>query len=82
MEEAACAMPQGSPVCSGKPPIRLGGQSTVFKVRVAGEAAGREGTGKKLKHERLGASALCDRSCCAGPEDRRQRCDGAGRKEG
>lgn len=49
----------------------LGGQSTRFKVRVAGGAAGEAGTGHKLEHERLGASCLCDRSSYTGPEDRK-----------
>lgn len=60
-------------VCLGKLPITLDGQSSRSKVKVAGEAGGEADMGQKLEHERLGASAPCDRSC--GPEDRRQKWD-------
>ena len=33
----------------GKPPILMGGQSTRFKVRVAGEAGDEAGTGWSMK---------------------------------
>lgn len=49
-------------VCWGKRPILLGSQSTGFKVRVAGEAAGEAGTGQKLEHGGLGR-LLCGWGC-------------------
>lgn len=49
-------------VCLEKLPITLDGQSSRSKVKVAGKAAGEADMGQKLEHERLGASAPCDRS--------------------
>lgn len=49
-------------VCLEKLPITLDGQSARSKVKVAGKAAGEADMGQKLEHERLRASAPCDRS--------------------